>query len=520
MATLDRAEQLEERFAMAVTQQGVQAVMKIEEAGLRWSVRTARDLPGTTAQALGDFADRIREDAEARRERAHEREFGSEVDLKEFSELGGKREVVDIEDDEVLEGVRQELRKHGVTFAVERDDEGNHYLHVRGSDADLIAHALNRVQESLDRERARTPQQEPDTPSEPTPERSPEFQKAHQEAHAYALYVAEQVSDGQSIELTDEQIEQLTTDALRERGFTPDGARIESPEQPTPDRGSRTGETPTREPRFTTTSFQGEGWESHTVDKAVALGILDKIPADAEIPGRGLTEDMLSPLKDAQGWIGTDPDVDRAIAEKFPDLMTPEQLAVTRAHDGPTPGQADALAGRDNSAEEAELARREEAYLNARKATPDPLPEGYESAPTADLHGEPKALGPYDPNLSPAESRERGQEIEDARAWALDNDRDALRAYEYGEMGSEHPADSWKHENTLLSKYRGAVAEGYRPSATPVEPKLTTSREQSKSLIREKIGALVNRISGTSGPNALTQKHGLDAHHHPKGPKR
>lgn len=482
MATLDRAEQLEERFAMAVTQQGVQAVMKIEEAGLRWSVRTARDLPGTTAQALGDFADRIREDAEARRERAHEREFGSEVDLKEFSELGGKREVVDIEDDEVLEGVRQELRKHGVTFAVERDDDGNHYLHVRGSDADLIAHALNRVQESLDRERARTPQQEPDTPSEPTPERSPEFQKAHQEAHAYALYVAEQVSEGQSIELTDEQIEQLTTDALRERGFTPDGARIESPEQPTPDRGSRTGETTTR------------AHDGPTPGQADALAGRDTLPAEVREWARENQPDTLRELDTARGaaaaaeerFVGayhqatgatplpdTPREVELSAATAWANRDAPHEL---EAYQGAV-GLVAHLEGRiiephgleqqvrdlsasgpgDNSAEEAELARREEAYLNARKGTPDPLREGYESAPTADLRGH---AAPDRPTVHGAASR----------------GRDSLKG-----------ADS---------------------------------REQSKSLIREKIGALVNRIGGTSGPNAPTQKHGLDAHHHPKGPKR
>ncbi|HJG52015.1 MAG TPA: DUF3801 domain-containing protein [Brachybacterium faecium] len=247
--------------------------------------------------------------AEGIRERAHEKEWGSEVPLEEFAEsVEGKREVLELEDNELVEEVRQELRKHNVTFAVEQDDQERFYLHVRGNDANLIAHALDRAQERLDALRTR---------DEPTQDRADDRDEPEQA-------------------------------------------------QDTPDREGRQRTTPhqdsPQEPRFTTRSFEGEGWKSSTVDKSAALNIIGRIPADEEIPGRGLTEDMLSPLKDVRGWIGQDPDVDQAIAEKFPDLMTPEQLAVARSHDGPTPEQPEAL-----SPEEEALTAREEAELAQRR---------------------------------------------------------------------------------------------------------------------------------------------------------
>ena len=327
MATLDKAEQLEERLVISSAQQGVSASLRLTaESSKRLAQGTGSVVAGTGKLVWGagaatqrGLSESLREMADGIRERAHEKKWGSEVPLEDFTEtVDGKREVLELEDNELVEEVRQELRKHNVTFAVEHDDQDRYYLHVRGNDATLIAHALDRAQERLDTLRTR---------DEPTQDRDEPAQ--------------EQAQD------------------------TPDreGRQRTTPEKDSP-----------REPYFTTTRFEGEGWASGTVEKSVALKILGAIPADEEIPGRGLTDDMLSPLKDVREWIGQDPDVDQAIAEKFPDLMTPEQLAVARSHDGPTPEQPKVPTPEEKALtarEEAELAQRSADHVQAMNAAED-----------------------------------------------------------------------------------------------------------------------------------------------------
>lgn len=330
MATLDKAEQLEERLVMAAGQQGVSATLRLTTESSKRLARgagsvmlgTGKLVWGVGAGTQRALSESLRDMAEGIRERAHEKEWGSEVPLEEFAEsVEGKREVLELEDNELVEEVRQELRKHRVTFAVEQDDQERFYLHVRGNDANLIAHALDRAQERLDALRTR---------DEPTQDRDD----------------ADRDEPEQAQDTPDREGRQRTT-----------------PEQDSPE-----------EPRFTTRSFEGEGWKSSTVEKSAALNIIGRIPADEEIPGRGLTEDMLSPLKDVRGWIGQDPDVDQAIAEKFPDLMTPEQLAVARSHDGPTPEQPEAPSPEEEvltAREEAELAQRRDDPVQAMNAAED-----------------------------------------------------------------------------------------------------------------------------------------------------
>lgn len=172
MATLDKAEQLEERLVMGAAQQGVSGSLRLTaESSKRLAQGTGSVMLGTGklvwgvgADAQRAFSESLREMADGIRERAHEKKWGSEVPLEEFAEtVDGKREVLELEDNELVEEVRQELRKHNVTFAVEQDDQERFYLHVRGNDANLIAHALDRAQERLDALRTRDePTQEKD----------------------------------------------------------------------------------------------------------------------------------------------------------------------------------------------------------------------------------------------------------------------------------------------------------------------------------------------------------------------
>lgn len=172
MATVEKAEQLEERLVTASTQQGVQATLRltteaskkvVEKAGAA-TKSAGQHIWGVGADAKSALVESLQEMAQGMRDRAHERKWGSEIPLEDFAEtVDGKREVVNLEDNELVEEVRQELRKHGVTFAVEQDDQDRFYLHVRGNDANLIAHALDRAQERLD---ARRLEQEPDLDDE------------------------------------------------------------------------------------------------------------------------------------------------------------------------------------------------------------------------------------------------------------------------------------------------------------------------------------------------------------------
>lgn len=220
MATLEKAEELEQRVMVNASERGTEMLARLSAQTSRWILSGSWEM-GTSGAAM--LARTFAESAQQMRERVLARTQAdptSEVSLEEFSELtGGRREVVSIEDSEVLEEVRAELEKHGVTFAIERGEDDEHYLHVRGDDAQLIAHALDRAQERLDRHRTQdAPQQTP----------TAEFDAAQDKARSHALSVAEQVSKAQGVELTKDQIDQLTVNELRAQGFSPDGSRLDA----------------------------------------------------------------------------------------------------------------------------------------------------------------------------------------------------------------------------------------------------------------------------------------------------
>lgn len=78
------------------------------------------------------------------------------------------------------------------------------------------------------------------------------------------------------------------------------------------------------EPRFGVWAFEKEADVTHWVSKEDALRIIDEIAADAD------TSVDRGGVADIKNWIGTDEDVDRAIAAKFPQIMTDEQLAAVK----------------------------------------------------------------------------------------------------------------------------------------------------------------------------------------------
>lgn len=467
MATLEKAEELEQRVMINAGEQSAQALIRLSGKATQeivdggWKFTKGR--AAAFQRTLGDMADGIRD-------RSHEKKWGSEVTVKEFSDtVEGKREIVDVDDDELVGEVRQELRKHGVTFAVERDEEGQHYLHVRGNDASLIAHALERAQERLDGRRLNQEITELGQAAAWVEKQEAPPNDKRAELRNSADYL--KASPEEQAEMSTQLESSLAADAQQ---------RIDN---------NQRGQVPPK-------VLEAEERGLRGMDVAVELREQAQTLAREGTPPRGAERE------------------------------TPQQETGTPEREAPQREEA----APEQAPTADDLDAHEEAYLNERRESLDhngaDLPEGYVTEQTTpavpgDVELGPKPLGQYDANLSPAEHMERGREIRDARAWALENDRDALRAYEHGDMGAEHPADSWKHENTLLSKYRGAVADGYKPSATRAEPKFTNSREQSKANIREKIAVLSDRLRNLAGTTAPTRTRGLDAHIEPqKGPRR
>jgi hypothetical protein len=74
--------------------------------------------------------------------------------------------------------------------------------------------------------------------------------------------------------------------------------------------------------KFYVYEFRNEAEGTREITRAEALATIDRLPEDAQLPigGRG-------DLNDVQSWKGRDPDVDRAIAQKFPQLMTAAELS-------------------------------------------------------------------------------------------------------------------------------------------------------------------------------------------------
>ena len=198
--------------------------------------------------------------------------------------------------------------------------------------------------------------------------------------------------------------------------------------------------------------------------------------------------------------------MDQAIAEKFPDLMTPEQLAVARSHDGrprsslqfPPRGESPhrpreaELAQRRDWAEEMnavedrvqkpvlreQLAETSRDFGPADELDRETLPDGYES-------------------ITEENARQRGPEPAPTGREPREQERPAR-------------GRSDDHRQPERSEGRG---RGDAPRRTELD-----SREQSKATIRDKISAVADRLQRTAGRDAPTQVLGLDAHR--KGPTR
>lgn len=136
-----------------LTRAGVRTSVAIAAGTTRVSARIGARAVGGTVRGLVALLDAVRQ---ATRSRSQE----GELSLRQFTRVvDGKREVVPIKDAEVARQLARELRRHGVTFAIERNADGSRTFHVQGKDAALIEHALTqasiRVDERIMRARER-----------------------------------------------------------------------------------------------------------------------------------------------------------------------------------------------------------------------------------------------------------------------------------------------------------------------------------------------------------------------------
>ncbi|WP_220085211.1 DUF3801 domain-containing protein, partial [Burkholderia multivorans] len=86
---------------------------------------------------------------------------GGKISIKELSELPSKtgREVVTLDDKDVMRALEKNLKGAGVHYAIERetvDGKIQHILHVRGDDAQVVANSLERAARDVDAKRERT----------------------------------------------------------------------------------------------------------------------------------------------------------------------------------------------------------------------------------------------------------------------------------------------------------------------------------------------------------------------------
>lgn len=85
---------------------------------------------------------------------------GGQVSMKELSELPSRagREVVSLDDKDVMQALEKNLKGRGVHYAIERekiDGKVQHILHVRGDDGQVVADSLERAAEAVDAKRER-----------------------------------------------------------------------------------------------------------------------------------------------------------------------------------------------------------------------------------------------------------------------------------------------------------------------------------------------------------------------------
>ena len=108
---------------------------------------------------------------------------GGQVSMKELSDLPSKtgREVVSLDDKDVMQALGKNLKTNGVHYAIEREKIGaktEYTLHVRGDDAKVVEHSLKKAAEAIDAKRERVQDRQPVQKPEPKPDLAKKPEKA------------------------------------------------------------------------------------------------------------------------------------------------------------------------------------------------------------------------------------------------------------------------------------------------------------------------------------------------------
>lgn len=152
MSGIDNGEERLERVSSEITQAGARVALTFI------ANRAGHLTHALLAQGLSSAATSLKWAAAA------VRSPGGEVSMKKLSELPSQagREVVTLEDEHVMRALEKNLRSNGVHYAIERekiDGQIRYALHVRGDDANVVTHSLERAAEAI-AGKQRTPTQQ------------------------------------------------------------------------------------------------------------------------------------------------------------------------------------------------------------------------------------------------------------------------------------------------------------------------------------------------------------------------
>lgn len=137
MALVETAEGMGQSVMVDLSRASFQATVTVTEKGLAGSWTALRAV------------------CEAARQMNAKRATTGQVRLHTFARISrGEREIIDIGDSRTAAKITQELKRLGVTFAVDRVQAGR-VFHVQGSDAKVVAHALDVASQQVDRRIAR-----------------------------------------------------------------------------------------------------------------------------------------------------------------------------------------------------------------------------------------------------------------------------------------------------------------------------------------------------------------------------
>lgn len=174
MAVIDNGEDQMQRATADVGREGTRAAARLAST-------SATELAG----ALMNAARTVRAQLD------HQRDRGK-VSLRRFEDLSGgkQRDLVTLEDKEVVRDLERSLTRRGVTYAIERDTvdgKPQYILHIQGTDANIVADSLERASARIDARRERkygVPEAAPETPPD---ERTPDKQEGPAQGRSEAV---------------------------------------------------------------------------------------------------------------------------------------------------------------------------------------------------------------------------------------------------------------------------------------------------------------------------------------------